>query len=171
MTTAMAFDVQSLTAIQAQRAVMIVYDMLPQEAWTSGSKASQSSLEVMVDNLLDVAKPGLAEQVQALIGEGHDELKGALAQQALLTIAGDATLAPIVSDAMARARQPNMTSLPLVVGACIMALCILPKWERVEKDGQRTTKLVFDPAGRAALLLEKLADLLKALPAGFRGGS
>jgi hypothetical protein len=77
---------------------------------------------------------------------------------------GEPALRPLVDTAVSRARQADMATLPLIVGACILALSLLPRAEITEENGRRTTKWVFDPAGNAASLLGKLTELVKALP-------
>ena len=167
MSSAGEIDLESLSALQAQRAILLVYDLLPDAAWAGGAKASLVSFDALGDDLLDATArdAGTSAVVKGLIQPGNDELKGAVARHALQALAQDPTLRPIVFGAAARSTEPDMMSPPEIVGACIIAMSLLPKYETTDVDGKRTTKWLFDPTGNAALLLDKLTALVKALPA------
>ena len=140
-------DIESLNAAQAQQAMLILYDLLPNAAWSGGTKASLHSFEGLGENLRDAAAPGSdsARLVAGLLDEGHDEIKGAVARQMLRLFAGEPAMRPLVDTAVSRARESDMATLPLIVGACILGLSLLPRAEITEENGRRTTKWVFDP--------------------------
>ena len=157
-------DFESIGPVQAQRALLLVYDRLPDGAWGGGKKPSLVSFEAFGDDLRDAASLETTPVVEALLGPGHEELKGAAAREALRMLAEDETLRPLVSEAVTRAAKPDAAAFPLVIGACIIAFSLMPKIEVTEKDGHRTVNWVFDPTSNAAVLLDKLTALIKALP-------
>lgn len=164
-------DLESLSPRQAQSAVQIVYDLLPDSAWAGGTKASLASFEELGDTLIEAATPESAAVIEALVGHGHEELKAAFAREALRQMAEDEALRPLVARAVACVHEEDMLAVPLVLGAAILALSLLPKVEVSEQNGRRKTKITWDPAGNAATLLEKLAGLLKTIPKSVLGSA
>jgi hypothetical protein len=158
-------DIESLSDAEAQRAVLLVYDRLPDDLWTDGKKPSLSSFEALADNLVELHHEDAAcpELVRALLAAGNEDVKAAVARKVLHAFSEDPALESLVADAVSRATRPDMMELPLIVGACILGLSLCPRYESKGPAGARRVSLRFDPTGNAALLVDKLTALVRAL--------
>jgi hypothetical protein len=78
-------DIESLSDAEAQRAVLLVYDRLPDDLWTDGKKPSLSSFEALADNLVELHHEDAAcpELVRALLAAGNEDVKAAVARKVL----------------------------------------------------------------------------------------
>jgi hypothetical protein len=159
----------TLTPEQAERALLLFYDLLPSESWESGRKPSEARIEDLADKLQDNAPA----EIQSFLGSlrtGEDETTtGEVARILLQQFAQIDSLRPYVEAAAARSEEPHMALDPLTLGACTIVLLAAMSNEIKfsVKDGDvaletksRAPELVRELAG----VVEKLPEVLKALP-------
>lgn len=154
---------QSITTLspeQSQRALMIFYDLLPNEFWEGGAKPSAVKLESAAEGLQEEATDDVRPVVDALLAEGSEEEKGEMAKAVLATFYEQDELRVYVEQATQQAQQPHMAPIPLIVGAVIVLLAALPK----EVD-MKEKKWKFGHLRDAAALVKELAEFAGKLPA------
>ena len=153
-------SIASLSTEQAQRALMIFFDLLPADSWEGGTRPSAAKLEAAAERLQEDAPDEVRPVVEALLAEGHEEEKGEAARAVLATFGGREELRPFVEQATRQAREPHMSPLPLIVGAVIVLLAALPK----ELDFKEK-KWKFGHLRDAGALVKEFAGLAAKLPA------
>ena len=162
-------SIASLSAEQAQRALMNFYDLLPGDFWEGGTKPSAARLESAAEQLQEEAPEDVRPVVEGLLAEGNEEEKGEVAKAVLATFYEQEELRGFVEQAARQAQQPHMAPLPLLVGAVIVLLAALPK--DVDLKGK---KWKFGHLRDAAALVKELAGFAGKLPAevwkGFAKG-
>lgn len=154
-------SINSLTPVQAQRALMIFSELLPDDLWEGGSKPSTARIEMTAETIQDDALPETQPLVNALTAEGNDEEKGAVAKALLTAFREDESLAGFVDEAVTKAQQPHMAPLPIIVGAVAI---ILISGIRFEKDKQGRTQFKFDGVASVKGLSNGIATIAKHLP-------
>jgi hypothetical protein len=150
--------ITSLSAEQAQRALMSFYDLLPGDFWEGGVKPSAANLEATVEQLQEDAPDNVRPVVAALLAEGSEEEKGAAAKAVLNMFYQQEELRGFVEQAAEQAQQPHMAPIPLIIGAVILFLGAVPKEIKWKGGG-----IKWDVAG----LLHGLSEFVGKLPAKF----
>jgi hypothetical protein len=158
-------SIASLSPEQAQRALMIFYDLLPGDFWEGGTKPSAAKLESTAERLLDDAPEDVQSVVDVLLAEGGEEEKGEAAKAVLSIFYEQDELRGFVEQATQQAQQPHMAPIPLIIGAVIVILAALPK-EVDKKKG----KWKFGHLRDAAALMKEFATFVGKLPAEFWKG-
>ena len=153
-------SIMSLSPEQAQRALVIFYDLLPGDFWEGGAKPSAARLEFTAERVQENATEDVRPVVDALLAEGSEGEKGEVAKALLGTFYGQDELRGFVEQATQQARQPHMAPLPLIVGAVIVLLAALPK-EVNWKEGTLKSGHLRD----AAALVKEFAEFAGKLPA------
>ena len=153
-------SIASLSPEQAQRALVIFYDLLPADFWEGGTKPSAARLESTAERVQENAPEDVRPVVDALLAEGNEEEKGEVAKALLGTFYGREDLRGFVEQATRQARQPHMAPIPLIVGAVIVLLAALPK-EVNWKEGKITSGHLRD----AAALVKEFGLFAGKLPA------
>lgn len=161
--------IETLTPEQAERALLLFYDLLPPESWDGGNKPSRARIEDLADKLQENAPA----DIQSFLGSlrtGEDETTtGEVAKIVLQQFAQMDSLRPYVEQAAARSEEPHMALDPFTLGACAIVLlaAMSSKIKISVKDGSvdvgiinRAPELVRELAG----VVEKLPAVLKALP-------
>lgn len=161
--------IAALTPDQAERALLLFYDLLPRESWESGNKPNEARIEDLADKLQDNAPDEIQSFLGSLrTGEG-DATTGEVARILLQQFAQIDALRPYVEQAATRSEEPHMALDPLTLGACTIVLlaAMSSKLKISVKDGNievehtgGAPKLVRELAG----VVEKLPEVLKALP-------
>lgn len=152
-------SIMSLSPEQAQRALIVFYDLLPGDFWEGGAKPSAAKLESAVERLHDDAPDEVMPVLDALLAEGNEEEKGEMAKAVLVAFHEQEELRAYVEQATQQARQPHMAPIPLIVGAVIVILAALPK----EVD-MKEKKLKFGHLRDAAALVKELAEFAGKVP-------
>lgn len=152
-------SITSLSPEQAQRALVIFYDLLPGDFWEGGTKPSAARLESTAERVQEHAAEDVRPVVDALLAEGNEEEKGEVAKALLGAFHERDELRGFVEQATRQAQQPHMAPLPLIVGAVIVLLAALPK-EVNWKEGKVTHGHLRD----AAALVKELAVFAGNLP-------
>lgn len=153
-------SIASLSHEQAQRALMIFYDLLPGDFWEGGKKPSAVKLKYTAEKLQDQAPEDVRPVVDALLAEGREEEKGEAAKAVLTIFYEQESLRGYVEKATQQAQQPHMAPIPLIIGAVIVILAALPK----EIDRKKGT-MKFGHLREAAVLVKEFAQFAGKLPA------
>jgi len=162
--------VDQLSPTQVQNALLVFYDLLPANMWAAGRKPSTAELEAASEDVQDAATGPTAQAIQALLGEGNDALKAEISRSLLRRFEEAEELRPLVAQAVARARQPDM-AIPLLIGAFVVGLAVLPKIDYVKEGKKTKMHVIWEPSKNAAALVGRLTELVKALPSAIFGGS
>lgn len=113
-------SIASLSPEQAQRALIVFYDLLPADAWEGGAKPSAARLESVAERLQDDAPDDVRPVLDTLLAEGNEGEKGEMAKAVLAAFHERGELRAYVEQATKQARQPHMAPIPLIVGAVIV---------------------------------------------------
>ena len=154
-------QIESLTPEQAQRALLMFYDLLPSTNWEDGNKPSSARMDALADRLLKNSPEG----IQPFLGSlhtGNDPLvRGETARVVLQQFAQIDALAPYVTQAMTRSLEPHMMIDPISIGAIVIVLlAALSAQGRIKTPGG----VEINFKGGAPAMLEQLAKVLKELP-------
>lgn len=152
-------SIASLSPEQAQRALMIFYDLVPGDFWEGGKKPSAVKLKYTAEKLQDDAPEDVRPVVNTLLAEGGEEEKGAAAKAVLSICYEQESLRGFVEQATEQAQQPHMAPIPLIIGAVIVILAALPK----EVDKKKGT-VKFGHLREAAVLMKEFAQFAAKLP-------
>jgi len=153
-------SVASLSHEQAQRALMIFFDLLPGDFWEGGKKPSAVKLKYTAEKLQDDAPEDVRPVVDALLAAGREEEKGEAAKAVLTIFYEQESLRGYVEKATEQAQQPHMAPIPLIIGAVIVILAALPKkidWKNKQYEGGQLQN--------AAALVKEFAQFAGKLPA------
>jgi hypothetical protein len=150
--------ITQLSPEQAQRALMIFYDLLPGDFWEGGVKPSVAKLEATAEQLQEDAPDDVRPVVEAMLAEGSEEEKGEAAKAVLGMFYEQEELRGYVEQATEQAQQPHMAPIPLIIGAVIIFLGAVPKEIKWKGGG-----IKWDVAG----LMNGLANFVGKLPAKF----
>lgn len=161
--------IAALTPDQAERALLLFYDLLPRENWEGGNKPSEARIEDLADKLQDKAPADIQPFLGSLRTGADETTTGEVARILLQQFAQIDSLRPYVEQAAVRSEEPHMALDPLTLGAfTIMLLAAMSTKTKISvKDGAvdvevsgNAPKLVRELAG----VVEKLPEVLKALP-------
>ena len=142
----------ALSSEQAQRALLLFYDLLPAEVW-EGEKPSEARVEALTDELREDGPPEAQKFIEGLDETDDPEKLGEVARVLLSQFADNPTTRPLVETAIERTSQPHLMFIePLIL---VGVLAVLSSC-RLEEG-----KFSFD--GR------NVVELVKALPSGLLG--
>jgi hypothetical protein len=147
-------DIASLTNEQAQRALVLFYDLLPAESWVRDQKPAAANLRAMGERLEENAPAELQPFLLALHAQGNAELKGTVAKQVLTRLSANELARPFVDQAISQSRDPHMYIPPEIV-YCLLGLAALS----VDIKTKR-----FETHSRVPELVKQLTEFVKALP-------
>lgn len=154
-------SIASLSPEQAQHALMIFYDLLPDDFWEGGKKPSAAKLKFTAERLQEDAPEDVRPVVNGLLAEGSEEGKGEAAKVVLDMFYEQESLRGYVEQAVEQAKQPHLAPIPLIIGAVIIVLALVPKKIKV-KTGNRSVEVEGqDSKG----LVDSLANFVSKLPA------
>lgn len=145
----------------AQRAVMVLFDLLPAEFWEDGVKPALAELEAFAEELSGQAPAPLKPVLEAACTPADSPVKGELARLVLAEFSRQEALRPYVERAVATATERHMAPLPLIIGAVIVTLAALPTELRVEKG---KVVIRWGNLAKVGEVLKQLAELVKYLP-------
>jgi hypothetical protein len=155
-------SIASLSPEQAQHAVMIFYDLVPDDFWEDGKKPSAAKIKYTAEQLQEEASDDVQPFINALLAEGGEEGKGETSKVLLGIFHEQESLRSFVEQAAEQARQPHMMPIPLIIGAVLVILAALPK----EIDWKKK-QLKF---GHLKELAEVISKLPKSLYDQFQRG-
>lgn len=150
-------QISTLTPEQAQKAVLIFYDLVPDSMWSDEIKLSSRDVEAFVDDILKTAPDDVRQILNALMSDENDETKGTVSRNLLQELYEYHDLQPYVHKAVSKALEPTMAPIPLFIGAYIIAMAMMSisgstydrettKYDSSGRIIQQTKgHLVFDP--------------------------
>ena len=151
-------QITSLTPEQAQRALLLFYEISPDDLW-EGRKPSQIDIKAWVEELQEEAPIEIQPFLTTLLNEPDQLHRGEIAKILLSNFAEYPSFLPHVEKAVTRATEPCMVPLPLVMGALILALAVLPREIQTEK-----VHIKIGHLKEAAEFVGKLIEFVNALP-------
>ena len=152
--------IDALSPEQAQEALLEFYELLPDAMW-GHEKPPKKELKSLAEDLRDEVPDDVRPQVEALMGTAIPEARGAVAKLILIQLDAIDPFHPYVSRAVDSAGKARMVALPLIAGAALVVLAVLPK---VTRNTDGTWSIEFDPAGNMTKLTDSLTEFVKALP-------
>jgi hypothetical protein len=155
----MTQEIAALTHEQAQRALLSFYDSLPTEYWEGNKKPSLAEIESTAEDLQDRAPAEIQPFIAALGTREGDAAKGEAAKTILNEFHQYEFLRPHVAQAIAKSREPHMAPIPVIIGAFILVLAVIPR-EIITPKVHIKIGLVAD----AAKLVGELTKFVQALP-------
>ena len=147
-------EISSLSAEQAQRALLIFYDTLPALSWARGQKPASANLRALSERLEEQAPSEVHQLIQELRAEHNAEIKGDVAKAILLQLAANEMAWPYVEQAVSQSIAAHMTILRDIV-VCMIALAALSQDIKTKS---------FEIHGRGPELVQQLTQFVKALP-------
>jgi hypothetical protein len=152
----MKSDIASLTTDQAQRALLLVYDLLPAESWARGQKPRVANLRAFVERLEENAPTEIQPFLRALHAQDNPELKGGVAKEVLERLSANELVRPYVAQAVLQSREPHMSIPPeivyLLLGFAALSVDVQTQW--------------FETHSRVPELVKQLTNFVKTLPSG-----
>ncbi len=165
----MVEKIAAMTPEQADRALLLFYDLLPRDSWEAGNKPSEGRIEDLADKLQENAPAEIQSFLDSLRAAEDEATTGEVAKVLLGQFAQVDSLRPHVEQAVARSEEPHMALDPLTLGACVIVLLAAMSFKitiTVKGDTSkieimsRVPELVHELVG----VVEKLPAVLKALP-------
>jgi hypothetical protein len=130
-------QIAGLSAAQAQQAILAFYNALPADLWPGQRKWPLSDFRVRA-SLVEAESPDNVKPVlQELISPENPEAKGELSRAVLLALAGEEPVRRYVAEAVEEAQEPDMLPIPLIIGAVLVFIAIIPghiKTKNIEID-------------------------------------
>ena len=155
--------IAALTPEQAERALLLFYDLLPREGWESGNKPTEARIEVLADKLQDNAPADIQSFLGSLRTGDDEATTGEVAKILLQQFAQIDSLSPYVEQAAARSEEPHMALDPLTLGACVIVM--LAAMSSETKISVKDGELGFQYTGGAPKLVRELKEVVEKLPA------
>lgn len=166
-------SIASLSPEQAQHALMIFYDLLPDDLWEGGKRPSAAELKFTAEQLQEDAPDDARPVVNALLDEGSEAGKGEAAKTVLGMLYEQESLRGFVEQAAQQAKQPHLAPIPLIIGAVIVLLAgvrvrVGPKGVDVQIAIPENVKAIVD--GVKSLSKNLPDDVLQAIVKKFSPG-
>lgn len=155
-------QIASLTSEQAQEALSLFYDMLPNELW-EGPKPSSMDIKIWAEDLQEEAPPEIQPFLTTLFNKPDWDNRGEIAKILLDKFAEYQLLLPYIEKAVARAAEAHMAPVPVIIGALVVVLAVIPKEIKTEK-----VHIKFGHLEEAAKFIDKLTEFVNVLPAKLR---
>ena len=153
--SAVALDPSTLSDEQAQRVLVELFELLP-----GTGKPGYDEMASMLDDIRDGAPSDVARPLDHL--DDSAALRGEMARQALVQLAAQPALEPLVAQALERAGRPHMLALPELMAGVIVVLALIPS--HVGKDAKGGFTIQWNQLQNLAMLLKPVGDIVKALP-------
>jgi len=144
-------QIEDLSPDQAQKAILNFYGQLPKDFWAGDQKWSTTDIEIRASMLQEIAPTEIQALLSDLTNQGNEALKAAMAKALLAEFSQYERTLPYVESAVASAQKPQMLLIPLVIGAFLLVLAIIP------------TKIKTDKIDMEFGNLEQLAKLAESL--------
>ena len=119
--------IKALSNDTAQRAVLELWDRLPDEVFEGGRKPSFPELTAIADEVSDETT-GEAEALRArLLDDPSEVLRAEVARLILREFAQVEAVQPLVDDAISMAEKPHLAPIAVVLGAVLLVLTTIKK--------------------------------------------
>lgn len=164
----MPASIADLTPEQAQAALLKFHELLPPAIW-GGAKPSWVALEGLAEDLVAEAESDddaeLAREIDAVrrAAAADSARRGELARALLARIEPIEPLRPYLDQAIETALVPKMVPIPLVIGAVMLAVAVMPKVTSTTGEDAKTT-IEIDPTGNLVRLIDALRAFVKEIP-------
>lgn len=163
----MPASIDDLTPEQAQAALLKFYELLPATLWGgAGAKPSWTALEGLAEDLESEAESAdLAGSIGAFrqASQAGSAQRGELARFLLTKIEPIEPFQPYLDQAVESALAPKMVPIPLVIGAVMLTVAVMPRVTSTSgKDGATTIEI--DPTGNLVRMVDALRDFIKEVP-------
>ncbi len=119
-------QIADLSPDQAQQAVLNLYELLPDELWIDSTKWPLEDMEIRAELLQDSSPESAQPLLSGLIEPGNEQLKAEMSKALLLELASVEVAVTYVRSAVEAAQEPHMFVIPLLVGAVIVFLALVP---------------------------------------------
>jgi hypothetical protein len=119
-------QISDLSQNQAQRAVLNLYELLPDNLWIDSAKWPLEDMEIRAALLQNRSPESAQPLLSGLIEPGNEQLKAEMAKALLLELASADVTATYVRSAVEAAQEPDMFIIPLLIGAVIVFLALVP---------------------------------------------
>jgi hypothetical protein len=153
-------ELSELPAKQALRALNLLYDLAPPEAWEGGIKPPPARVETIVRRMQEDAPEETQPVIDALLSNDNLEQRGELARYVLDQYAADERLRPAVERAVQLAAKPDMAVDPITITAIVAFMVLASPVVKTRRGTQYTGGLV---AAIKALHVDKIAEQLPAI--------
>lgn len=130
--TTLIDQITRLSPGQAQEAIQLFYELLPQRWWSDQERMSQEAIDYRAKMIQQHAPGDMKPLLGKLLSSGHMELKGEIARGLLREFARQEPLIPYLEQAVEMAREPDMFAVD--AGTLLIILALLPTAIHVEKD-------------------------------------
>lgn len=151
--------INSLSPEQAQRALLIFYESLPEG---QGRKPSLTEIEALAEEVQDHVPPDMRPLVSGILKGPSATDKGEFAKVLLRELQQCESLRSYVETAVTRAAQPQMSPVPVIIAAALVVMPVLPK---VHYDKRKDGLIIdWDPCGNLKAIIDSLRGLAKSLP-------
>jgi hypothetical protein len=125
-------QIAQLSADQAQEAVQLFYELMPNSWWADQGKMSQDDIDFQAKMIQQHAPDDVKPLLKALSSSGNRELKGEIARGLLRAFAGQEPLVPYLEQAIEMAHEPDMFIVE--TGTLLIILALIPTAIHVEKN-------------------------------------
>jgi hypothetical protein len=119
-------QISDLSQNQAQQAVLNLYELLPDNLWIDSAKWPLEDMEIRAALLQNRSPESAQPLLSGLIEPGNEQLKAEMAKALLLELASADVTATYVRSAVEAAQEPDMFIIPLLIGAVIVFLALVP---------------------------------------------
>ena len=119
-------QISDLSQNQAQQAVLNLYELLPDNLWIDSAKWPLEDMEIRAALLQNRSPESAQPLLSGLIEPGNEQLKAEMSKALLLELAGADVTASYVRSAVEAAQEPDMFIIPLLIGAVIVFLALVP---------------------------------------------
>lgn len=151
--------IATLSPEQAQHALMIFYDLLPDDFWEGGQKPSTAEIGATAEELQEEAPADVKPLVDAMLAEGGEVEKGEAAKVLLGLFYEQDSLRGFVEQATEQAQQPHMSPIPFIIGAVVVLLSGVRF-----KAGRKGVELNIGVTGNVKSLVDGIKSLADKLP-------
>jgi len=152
-----------LTDEQAVQAVRLFIDVSPAEIWADGEKPTSARMKQIADAMVANAPADVKAQVAAVAQkdpDGGTATQARVARLVLERLRSIPAFAPAVEEAIQAARTPHKFIVDPITGAFVLGILVL-----TGKYSFKPGNVQIEPGARIPEILEKLPDVIKALPA------
>src|SRR5690242_1685751 len=115
-------QIETLSAEQAQRALLLFYDLLPGTMWEDGQKPSAADIDAWADELQHETSQEARNFVETLQASENATLRAEPAKKLLAYFAQYPPFVPYIEQAVARTREPHMMPIPALIAPLITFL-------------------------------------------------
>jgi hypothetical protein len=119
-------QISDLSQNQAQQAVLNLYELLPDNLWIDSAKWPLEDMEIRAALLQNRSPESAQPLLSGLIEPGNEQLKAEMSKALLLELASADATAACVRSAVEAAQEPDMFIIPLLIGAVIVFLALVP---------------------------------------------